>query len=695
MVHDAWFQTKTIPFPEKIVISLPFDKAETLTEKRAVSEKATNFTNPSEAAICTLSFAASELAKYLKRLTGVKVTFAQTGFEKDGFAIAISCGDSDTTDSGYTISPAENGVALHGFGRVGALYAVYAFLYAQGIRWYYPGDEGEEIPSDAASLYVPACKTTSTPDIPFRSFDIYQPLKDSEQYLLWMARNRMNTTTAHPYTAALGHKLGMVYKGVGGHIFDVILQPDNPLPDGRTIWDAHPEWYGLPANGVREKETALRRQFCVTQSSLIDYLADAVIEKLRTDWKEVYRVELAGFDAGPDSACHCEACQKLGNDTDKYLYFLSELRRRIDAAEGIHPYVFVFCSYEGTRTHEMPLNPIPDNLKNDHIVFYNMTRCYCHDIDDPDCKPNKMHFDYLKKWANDRDGMVLGTCEYYNLSRYEDHPLLYTRRIKHDIPLYHSMGSKYFSYMHPPLYNWGVRALNHMLVAQITWNTKVDAQALEQEYFQRLYGDHAPAIKKIYEIMENATEHISAYRSHWQSALGTLEQWAGGVPTIPLLDHSGHFPDNESLVARMEQDLKLRKEALTRIEAEIELIKRELVMEITHDIPSHYTKVRSFVLKNRLLPRMQELRRSFIYCSDELELMMLFSKEYILALKEEHDPQLWAQLEKVYDRLSSYFYPHKYITQSSEAYCEDGLTRTFFRGNVDMRRIYKIKMGQI
>ena len=64
-------------------------------------------------------------------------------------------------------------------------------------------------------------------------------------------------------------------------------------------------------------------------------------------------------------------------------------------------------------------------------------------------------------------------------------------------------------------------------------------------------------------------------------------------------------------------------------------------------------------------------------------------------MKDENDPELWTQIETVYDRMYSYLYLHKYIIQVVEAYYEDALTRTFFRGNIDMRRIYKIKTGQI
>ena len=50
--------------------------------------------------------------------------------------------------------------------------------------------------------------------------------------------------------------LGMTFR-VGGHMFRPLLLPDKPLSNGKTIWEAHPEWYGLPESGVREKARVL------------------------------------------------------------------------------------------------------------------------------------------------------------------------------------------------------------------------------------------------------------------------------------------------------------------------------------------------------------------------------------------------------------------------------------------------------
>ena len=72
----------------------------------------------------------------------------------------------------------------------------------------------------------------------------------------------------------------------GGHIFEAILAPDRPPPSGRTLWDAHPEWYGTPAHGPKSRQTALQTQFCVSQPELIPYLCEELLRHIMGPWHE-------------------------------------------------------------------------------------------------------------------------------------------------------------------------------------------------------------------------------------------------------------------------------------------------------------------------------------------------------------------------------------------------------------------------
>lgn len=695
MNHNFRYPARQIPFPGQITVTLPFPDADTQTECRAIMEDQVDFrSDPASAALCTLSFAATELARYLRKLGNTQVAFASAGSAVSGFCIAISCGDATKADCGYTVAPTADGVSLYGNGRVGALYAVYTLLNAQGVRWYYPGDQGEIVPKDRQTLAVPTRMQVFTPAMrDGRGLDLFAPLKDSAQFLLWMARNRMNITAEHTYTAPLGDKLGMTFR-IGGHMFEPFLAPDLPLADGRTIWEAHPEWYGLPLDGIRKKEDVLNNQFCVSQASLVDYLAGILIGRLRGMWKHVDRLDIWGFDNGFGSSCQCEACKKLGNDSDQALYFLSELRRRLDQAEDLHPVTLVACAYEGTKTMEPPTRPIPENLfAHDCVVAYPIHRCYSHDFDDPACPTNAYYQQTILPWLAQTPRLPMIMGEYYNVSKYEDLPLVFAKRIRHELPVYARWGFTSITYMHPPLYNWGVRALNHMLFAELSWDPEADSEALTRAYFDDLYGAYSRQMEAVYDLVEEASFRVGNYRNWWFSILETLQSWNGGKPEVQL-DLTGHFADYEALVRCLTQDLEARRTALQLLEEAIRQVKRENLSFGAPTAAVTPAQIAKEMAGSVLPTRLYELRRSLIYGVDELHLFTLVVKEYILAEQEKEDPALWEEIEQVYDKLSGYFYPHRYISREIEAFCDDALTRSQLRLAVDRRRAWKIKNAE-
>ena len=687
------FKSTEIPFPEKITVVLPFDDAETLTECRAKSEEQTNFNSYDEAKLCTLSYAASELARYLRLIGNKEVVFKSHTPEKDTFNIIIDCGSAPKSDCAYFLKEYKNGcVELYGNGRVGALYSVFDFLRAQGVRWYYPGPEGECVPQNLSVLTLPTetleCKPSMSDG---RGLDIFAPLKDSAQFSLWMARNRMNITAEHGYSLAFCNKIGMTFRHVG-HMFEPLLAPDLVLPEGKTIWESHQEWYGLPPSGERIKRAALRNQFCVSSESLCDYLADALIGRLRGEWKNVDRVDIWGFDNNGGTSCHCEGCKKLGNDSDRALYFLSELRRRIDKAEDVKNVTLVACAYEGTKTIEAPTKPIPENLfAHDCVVFYPIHRCYYHDFDDESCTENSFFMTHIRNWMKQEPHLPFIMGEYYNVSKYEDLPLVFAERMKREIPFYVECGFSSITYMHPPLYNWGVRAVNHMLMAELSWDANADAEALISEYYERLYGKYADDAREIYELTEKGGAHIANYRNWWFSILHSLlHEWREEKPE-KRLNLTGHFKDENELIEVMSYELEMRKSALRETERVIRALKAEGKVQQSTEVAQTPEEARLEQRGDIIMSRMYELRRSFIYASDELTLMLLLVRYHELLREDKSGDELWDEIEEVYDKMAGYFYPHRYISREVEAFCEDALTRSQMKAVVDLRRNYRNK----
>ena len=256
----------------KISITIPFENADTQAGIWAFEENEIAFGRELErAARCTISYAAIELKTHLEQiLEDAQINICADGMQ-DGFVIRLLADSLTIRGENYALIPEENGLIIRGEGRVGVLYGVYELLKRQGYRWYEPGVVGVYVPQHCEALSLPTeIETYETPSWVGRGFSLDGHLNESEELAIWMARNRLNVYFARPHTCNLMHKLGCVLRE-GGHIFETMLHPDRLMPDGRTVWDAHPEWFGTPLNGEKTKADAHKTQFCVCQPELMEF----------------------------------------------------------------------------------------------------------------------------------------------------------------------------------------------------------------------------------------------------------------------------------------------------------------------------------------------------------------------------------------------------------------------------------------
>nr|HPM84166.1 S-layer protein [Candidatus Anammoximicrobium sp.] len=122
--------------------------------------------------ICTACFAALELQRYLRKLTGRADDFSIVDDDSppSGELILVGGPESNAASrqwaaalginaqqldalgpEGYRLKTAAvNGrriTLIAGGGRIGTLYGAYDLLYRQGVRWFAPGELHEEVPS--------------------------------------------------------------------------------------------------------------------------------------------------------------------------------------------------------------------------------------------------------------------------------------------------------------------------------------------------------------------------------------------------------------------------------------------------------------------------------------------------------------------------------------------------------------------
>lgn len=551
-----------------LAIVVPFPDAGRLAGVWAAEEAAIDFRRePERAARCTAAFAAGELRDHLLPiLPGWAITCAERDPGQGAvIELALDAAGLIGGDT-FALEPMARGVRIRGAGRLGLMLGAYELLRRQGWRWYAPGKDGACAPAPLAAPAFPAQRIEGRPSFTHvRGFDIEAHGRENADLVLWMARNRMNMVGDRPGIRPLARKLGLTLQA-GGHIFERILDPDRPLPSGRSLWQDHQAWFGLPSGGTRTKALAQKTQFCVSDQGLQAFLADGLLEWVQGAWSAADIVYVWGFDTWGE-CCHCPGCTRLGNGADQILHLFAALRGHLDRARGDgrldHDLRLGLCLYEGTATLDAPLHGVPESLRRagDYGVYYPINRCYAHPFADSACAVNERYHRALQGQLAVAPRLELSVGEYWNVSKFDDLPLVFTRRQAEDLRTYHALGASGMTYMHVPLVNWAVRAATQGLYAQLAWDVGSDADGWMDEYCARWYGSHATAMRNVYRILEQAQAEVADWRAWAQrSVLTRLLAWDGARPSEELATAT-HFGSAATAIAAGRASLARLSEA--------------------------------------------------------------------------------------------------------------------------------------
>jgi len=687
----------------KIQIVVPFEDADRMVPVWAYEEETINFKQESEkAARCTCSYAATELKKYISKTIRDAYVFFSYVTQKEQFDLCIELYIKDYSSrcDEFTMEFKKNVLVITGSGRTGLLYGAYEFLRLQGWRWYSPGDEGEIQPSLREELTLPEHIINYIPSMSSgRGFDFAEwYTKDSNKFWIWMSRNRMNVASYRTYTAALCDKLGMQYKN-GSHIFEKYLDPERIMPSGKTLWNEHIEWFGVCPDGTRKKEMAQKIQFCVSNEELVKFLFEYLLTYIIGIWKNSDRIDVWGFDTWGNS-CSCSKCKALGNSTDQNIHLMSQLRNHLNQAlkDGRldHNIKMVLCGYEGTCTLSGPDNPLPANMveAGDIMVYYPIRRCYAHDFSDEACEINTMYRDALKSWLAKDPTLTVAIGEYYNVSKFEELPIIFSQRIANDIPYYHNMGVRAATYMHIPMVNWGMRTLTQVLFAQISWDIKTNVPKFIDEYFINWYGPYASQIRKAYELVEEAFLYCTDWRA-WgpRSVLSHLLNWDGTRPEKPF-EVDNHLKNADGILENGNNSIMLLKKALEIVDEIRNLCKLDYARNsiLKKGVGMNPDDAHAHENYDKYSTRVSEGWRLLIYAFDTMNLMTEVVAYYHALYKADNTKaeEAWSQIEEFENSMDSYYIPIGYEYPGTGIESKDALSRSQLRDVVTRCRKYRL-----
>ena len=527
--------------------------------------------DPADDTLCTEAFAAVELQDYLRKISGNAEGFPivdddavdtasgdllvvggpTSNAAARRFTPALGLNEVDLTalgPEGYVIRSRQlegrRVTLIAGGGRVGTLYGAYDLLHRLSVRWYAPGEVNEEAPLREWTG-LPEINVRETPAFLTRGFHAWEDRGDPD-FLLWMARNRLNYWCVQQSEKALMHKLGIMMIG-GGHILtDYYLspratypynhvqfegdedKPTDPYPvspeflgdanaDGRlSYFEAHPEWYAL-RDGKRSDRIHGDGgdNFCTSNPDAMAELMRNAVEDLATGrYKDAGLMNAWMLDAG--KWCECESCRAQGIPTDRNLLFVYAYDRAIKQAQAEgrinRPVRLLFLAYADVLAP--PTRPLPTDFDYETCIatYFPIVRCYVHHFDDPDCAPNARYNRHLQGWATDparhyRGQLCIG--EYYNVSGYKSLPVCFMDSMCADIPYYYAQGARHFHYMHCTSGNWGNKALTNWQMARQLWDPHQDCGELWNDYFAGRYGPAYQDMRRFYESLEQMLCNVS------------------------------------------------------------------------------------------------------------------------------------------------------------------------------------------
>ena len=502
----------------------------------------TAFAGPDDGAMIVVSakaprvtrFAAKELQTYLQKIAGRRLPIVNDDAKTQGRRFLVGAGRA--TDAlglsrrfgpeAFRIKTFGRDVALLGddddlrkagppFGfdyrttRKGSLYAVYAFLErAFGVRWFWPGLEGEVVPK-RADLSFPKIDVHEKPAFAWRHFWFLRnrevPEVTRRVLPLWYMRNRMGIAFGSP--------------GSFAHSWTRYL-------DGNRSFKAHPKWYALVRGERRpfreEKGRALYSgsQVCTSNPEVV---AQFLRKLRRRDPKRWDLVSISPNDGG--GFCECAGCSALDHP---------ELYGPHDGYNGVclsdRIYTFANALARGIRKTHPKLNlgmfaytffnVPPKTIKRlEPNIVLSMTKINAF-YTDPARKARDL--ERMKAWAKKHNKFI--AREYLAVYGFMGVAHVQPRIIAEDIRTVQSLG--YLGYYWEACADFAVNHLNAYVAARLLWDPEQDLDALLADYYVKAYGPAAPAMRAFFERMERAfekrpVEHVSwatGHMPHWYDA---------------------------------------------------------------------------------------------------------------------------------------------------------------------------------
>jgi hypothetical protein len=503
----------------------------------------------------TERYAAYELQRYLKKMTGVTAGISGRDTAYSGHSIIIGSAVNQVfsgsleglADDSYLVgSSGEGDILLVGNTPRGTLYAVYDFLKIQGCGWYMPGAIGEVVPSRSGINTISSTRI-ETPSYNLRGLLLYAMqfdlnngwiLLNVEEYFDWAVRNRINgILLEYDKTADFGSFRGGQFSQLTNHAWH------------KFMLDTQPNWWPL-VDGVRTKLYIDGRynELCVSNAEMRNYVTQTTISFF--DNNPLFSCYALSADDEPAFWCECQYCRALDSDlgaglwikadngqpalsmTDRALNFVNSVAQSISSAypdKEIEMYAYA-------STKEPPVRELVGN---------NVYIKYCMGDNIPVNKPvidmnfqaNVDAFNQINGWKN-ADACELGLYDYGNYWHIDSPALTFAHQADY-LKTFNSWGIK--RCLGETSHNLMTSALWYDLRAQSYWNPDVNYIDVLKQMCERFYGLAGTDMFSYYIFMQ---QRMLDSKINWNDS-DAKAQWRNFADyDVPAMERGRKFLDS-------------------------------------------------------------------------------------------------------------------------------------------------------
>jgi hypothetical protein len=435
----------------------------------------------SETASSLEAQAASELQLYVSRMSGATLPIVSSVEPREiGSLIRVGVHGGEAVGAWAGARPEPDGFALETSGRTlfvvggderGTLYGAYALLETLGVRWFMPGDLGEDVPEQP---------TIALPDIDSRQ----SPAFRSVGGFIWASAGNK---AAQAWELRMKARVGPAVSF--GHNWSNILRltKDNLA--------RYPQAFA-ETGGTRGKSS----QLCSADPDVVRLTVEAARAHFdRNPSAPLFSISPNdGYGFCEDSRCRAVDARYGvvdGTLSDRLVDYANEVLAELakthpDKQVGILAYV------QHTR---------PPHAARPHPNYATLlTRmpwefCHVHAIDDPACPANRRFAEYLEGWS--ALTRHVGVYDYYG-HFFVAAPWPIVHSIRRDLPYLHAHGVERF--VSETQQHWATQGLNFYVAAKLAWDPKLDVDTLLKDYYERFYGKAAEPMRRYWERWERA-----------------------------------------------------------------------------------------------------------------------------------------------------------------------------------------------